>query len=262
MEKSSEAKVVNGIIKLTDWQKIQNIYRSLARFSSVPNWTALPFKQADIIAIKNDLIKISQIISTEHPHFSNELFYLKDFLFIGYGSLDPQVYGQIMAIFKALIFESNNPSQNVWGLIHPQILAVSKKLFLDGHYANAACDAFIEINSRVKRMYKDVCPTTDIPDGQALMNKMFSDKEPLLEICDRSDDTGVNIHNGTRFMFAGAMAALRNPKAHANITITAEDAMRRLMFASMLMYTLDEVIVFSGSKQRKENQNDNANRYF
>ena len=40
---------------------------------------------------------------------------------------------------------------------------------------------------------------------------------------------------------AGAMAALRNPKAHANITLTAEDAMRRLMFASMLMYTLDGV---------------------
>lgn len=246
MGKSTEAKVVNGIIKLTDWQKTQNVYRSLARLSSVPNWTAIPINQGDINAIKNDLIRISQIVATEHPHFSSELFFLKDHLFIGYGCLDPQVYGQIIAIFKALINEGNNPSQNIWGLIHPRILDVSKQLFLNGHYANAACDAFIEINDRVKRMYHDANPgVIDIPDGQALMNKVFSEKEPMFEVCDRGNETGLNIHNGTRFMLAGAMAALRNPKAHANITLTAEDAMRRLMFASMLMYTLDEAVSFS-----------------
>ena len=43
-------------------------------------------------------------------------------------------------------------------------------------------------------------------------------------------------------MTAGAMSALRNPKAHSNdVVLTAEEAMRRLMFASMLMYKLDEV---------------------
>ena len=46
-------------------------------------------------------------------------------------------------------------------------------------------------------------------------------------------------------MLSGAMSALRNPKAHANITITAEDAMRRLMFASMLMYKIDEAVKHS-----------------
>ena len=242
MDQSTPPKQNKGIIQLTDWQFLQNFYRSFTRLSSVQNWTAIPLNRPDINAIKNDLIRISQSIASEHPHFSNELFALKDRLFIGYGCLDPQVYGQIFAIIKALINEGNNPSQSIWGLIHPKIQAVSKKLYLDGHYANAACDAFIEINARVKRMYQDVNPgVVDIPDGQTLMNKVFSEKEPLLEICDRSNDTGVNIHNGSRFMLAGAMAALRNPKAHANITLTAEDAMRRLMFASMLMYTLDGV---------------------
>ncbi len=42
-------------------------------------------------------------------------------------------------------------------------------------------------------------------------------------------------------MAAGAMAALRNPKSHSNeVTLTAEEAMRRLMFAGMLMYQLEE----------------------
>ena len=37
------------------------------------------------------------------------------------------------------------------------------------------------------------------------------------------------------------MSALRNPKAHSNDEVlTAEEALRRLMFASMLMYKLDE----------------------
>lgn len=35
---------------------------------------------------------------------------------------------------------------------------------------------------------------------------------------------------------------IRNPKAHANETIDKEDALRKLAFASMLMYKLDSVI--------------------
>ena len=50
-------------------------------------------------------------------------------------------------------------------------------------------------------------------------------------------------------MLAGAMSALRNPKSHANLAITAEDAMRRLMFASMLMYEIDDAVQFSGVQE-------------
>ena len=40
-------------------------------------------------------------------------------------------------------------------------------------------------------------------------------------------------------MFAGAMTGIRNPKAHENQTITKEDAIRKLNFASLLMYKVD-----------------------
>lgn len=43
-------------------------------------------------------------------------------------------------------------------------------------------------------------------------------------------------------MMAGAMSALRNPKSHEIITISAEDSMRRLVFGSMLMYKIDEAM--------------------
>ena len=114
IDKKAEAKVVNGVIKLTDWQKIQNVFRGLVRMSNVQNWVAAPHNQMEITVVKNDLIHISQIIATEYPYFSNELFGLKDHLFIDYGHIDPQVYGQILAIFKALINEVNNPTQSVF----------------------------------------------------------------------------------------------------------------------------------------------------
>lgn len=102
--------------------------------------------------------------------------------------------------------------------------------------ANAAEDAFVEINDRVKKLFMKVNPTASkIPDGHTAMNMVFSDNAPLVEFCDRSTETGSNIQKGYMQMLAGAMSALRNPKAHANITITKDDAMRRLMFASMLI---------------------------
>ena len=123
-------------------------------------------------------------------------------------------------------------------------------MFDDGHYANAALDAFIEINDRVKRLFCVVNPSADkIPDGENAMNIVFSSNNPLLEFCDRSTDSGQNTQKGFMQMLAGAMSALRNPKAHANITISQEDAMRRLVFASMLMYKIDEAEIYSRIKK-------------
>lgn len=176
---------------------------------------------------------------------------MKDYLFIGYGCIDPQVYGQLIAIFKALLEEENNPTQSVWGLIHPKIKSVSKQLYLNGHYSNAAEDAFIEINDRVKKLYRIINPdATRIPDGDAVMTTVFSANTPLLTVCDTSTESGQSEQKGLMFMLQGAMSALRNPKAHANITITADDAMRRIMFASMLMYKIDDAVSYSNINER------------
>ena len=250
IDKKAKAKITDGMIELSDWQMIQHTYRGLVRMSNMPNWTTICHNQMDITAIKNDLIRISQIIAKEYPYFSNELFLLKDHLFVGYGCFDPQVYGQAMAIFKALINEVNNPKQSVWGLIHPMIETVSKQLYLDGHYANAAEDAFIEINDRVKKLYKNLNPTaTKIPDGDTAMTTVFSSNKPLLKVCDMSTESGQNEQKGLMLMLQGAMSALRNPKAHSNITISKDDAMRRIMYASMLMYKIDEAVIYSQIKE-------------
>lgn len=134
----------------------------------------------------------------------------------------------------------------MWNYVHPRIIQVSKSLFMDGHFANAAEDAFIEINDRVKKLFKNVKPNeAKVPDGDAAMTTVFSPKNPLLKACDTSTESGENEQRGLMLMLQGAMSAFRNPKAHANIKITADEAMRRLMFASMLMYKIDEAVAYS-----------------
>ena len=153
--------------------------------------------------------------------------------------LNPVSLGQIISILDMVISEENRPTD--FACIHPNIRKTSMKLYLDGHYANAAEDAFIEVNDRAKDIYKVLRPEEKkIPDGVDLMHRLFRDNA-ILELADISTETGSNIQQGYHFMFAGAISALRNPKAHSNKeSITAQESMRRLMFASMLMYKLDE----------------------
>ena len=135
-----------------------------------------------------------------------------------------------------------------WKLVHPDIIRVAQPLYQDGHYSESARSAFIEINARVKKLFPELRSKDGKQlDGCPLMQTVFSAKTPKLVITDISTDTGENVQRGFMDMFAGAAAALRNPKAHENDFITAEDAARQLMFASMLMYKLDEAL------ERKEN---------
>ena len=167
-----------------------------------------------------------------------------------YITINPFAVGQLIAYFDYLIGDSSNMQNNEWDCIHPSIIESSQKLFLEENYAESSVNAFIEINARVKKLYKTVCSSaTKVPDGVEAMNKVFSENSPIIEVCDRSTETGNNIHNGTRFMLAGAISALRNPKSHSNderATITKEEAMRRLMFASLLMYKIDDAVKHSG----------------
>jgi uncharacterized protein (TIGR02391 family) len=72
------------------------------------------------------------------------------------------------------------------------------------------------------------------------MKNAFSVNNPIIKIGDLSNETGRNVQQGYMEMFAGAMTGIRNPKAHNNQTITQSDAIRKLHFASMLMYMIDE----------------------
>ena len=214
---------------------------------SANNWPMLQVPPCQIAAIMNDLTKISNDISREYPHFCDELFRLKDSLFLYNGCFNPSAFGQIFAILKSLVYDIDHPQTDIWSMIHSRIAKSSKQLFLDGHYANAAEDAFIEINDRVKNLFAILRPDDKIPDGSSAMNTVFSVKTPIVEFEDCATETGYNTQIGFMQMLSGSMTALRNLKAHTNtIVVAKEECMRRLMFASMLMYKIDEAVDYSG----------------
>lgn len=113
---------------------IQHLLNWMTNLDSQYNWPSLQISPNDITNVKNTLIHISQDIAREYPFFSNELFTLKDRLFIGYGFTNPAIWGRIFEILIALLKADTQSANHVWGLIHPRIEKVSKRLYLDGHY--------------------------------------------------------------------------------------------------------------------------------
>lgn len=230
---------------------LKNYLSQLASSILIPSNQIHP---SDVTKVNEAISLIAKDIEVSNPISSRKLIQAKENLFFynNFGIINPNpvALGQVLAYINLLLDSETEKQFDEWNYIHPLIIKSSKKLYIDGNYAEAAVNAFIEINARVKKLYKIVLPNeTTIPDGVEAMNKVFSEKNTIIEICDRTTDTGNNIHNGTRFMLAGAMSALRNPKSHSNderATVTKEEAMRRLMFASLLMYKIDDAIKHSG----------------
>ena len=155
--------------------------------------------------------------------------------------INPYSFGEVIATITYLNGSSNNNPSSIWENIHPQIVAVSKARFNNEHYADAVEAAFKEINTRVKKIYKD--RTSVEKDGARLMQSAFSVQSPIIKLGDTSTETGANIQQGYMDMFVGAMIGIRNPQAHNNLQITKDNAIRELHFASMLMYKLDDELV-------------------
>ena len=221
--------------------------------ASRPNAINIQISSTERTNIREGILLIATSIGHSQPFLYSQLMAIKDGLFVEASVnwttstfyINPVVFGQGIAILDILLAQNLGTQSDWCHLIHPRIAQVSQKLYLDGSYANAACDAFIEVNDRVKRLFQAIKPGEKVPDGDAAMKTVFSANAPLIEFCDCSTDSGANTQKGFMEMLAGAMSALRNPKAHANITIDREDAMRRLIYASMLMYKIDEAVLYS-----------------
>lgn len=128
----------------------------------------------------------------------------------------------------------------IWAIMHPDIVELARPRFEAKLYADAVEAAFKEINVRVKDIY--VAKTGNEKDGAGLMLNAFSVQHPVLKLNNLSNQTERDIQDGYMHMFAGAMSAIRNPKAHGNEVISAADALRKIAYASMLMYKLDEMM--------------------
>ena len=118
---------------------------------------------------------------------------------------------------------------------HPKIVEASRSQFRSGHYADAIFNAFrcIEILVRAKSGLKK--------RGTTLMHDVFNEKKPLIKLNAMQEEYEIDEQGGFRFIYAGAMEGIRNPKAHAEVK--QKDPYRTLEYialASLLAKRLDE----------------------
>lgn len=144
----------------------------------------------------------------------------------------------------------NSIFNNLWNYVHPTIAEVARKAFEANLYAESVEAAFKELNVQVKERIKLEFPEFRIEkDGVSLMQTVFSPNKPMLKVEYEIESTsGKDAQLGYMNMFAGAISAIRNPKAHENMTISKDDAIRKLYFASMLMHKLDKSIAVHGKE--------------
>ena len=155
----------------------------------------------------------------------------------------------VSSIIKFLLSQRRKQKMtlsSLGSLIHPEIMRVAESRMNSGHYADAVEGAFKELNNAVK---DKAGPKLDNElDGQKLMQHVFSQNNPILLVEDNLESqTNKDTQQGYMMMFSGAMSAIRNPKAHENMEISKEDAIRKLMFASMLMYKLESSLLQNAS---------------
>lgn len=238
--------------------QINQLSGRLRQIAGTPNVLNMQFTAVDVASIRESIITIANERKADDPQITRQLLVAKDDLFVvdrfGRSFINPVAVGQIIFgldyLFGKTQEQAVGTTSNLWSYIHPLIQKSSRKLFEDGHYANAAEDAIIEINDRTKRLFSIVKPGEPIPDGESAMKTVFSANNPLVEFCDRSTLSGQNKQKGYMDMLSGAISALRNPKAHSNTEIlSAEESYRRLATASMLMYAIDDAVIHTGIKE-------------
>lgn len=128
---------------------------------------------------------------------------------------------------------------------HPKVVEVSKQCFTTNNYREAILNAFIAFIDYVKH-------NTGLDlDGDDLMNQAFSFdydikqkkliKSPIIWLNPLTNKTERDEQQGMMFLCKGAVAFVRNPKAHTVIPQTNPlHALEYLSFASLLFRRFDE----------------------
>jgi uncharacterized protein (TIGR02391 family) len=130
------------------------------------------------------------------------------------------------------------PFAEIWPLLHPEIREIARARFTSGQYADAVEASLKHVNEVAQKLLRD--KTGEYLDGSKLMKRLFSPSVPVLVLGDLATDTGKSMQIGYMELFSGAMTGVRNPKAHANVTIDPSRAIHFLFLASLLRHKLDE----------------------
>lgn len=92
--------------------------------------------------------------------------------------------------------------------IHPDLPKKVRKLFDDSHYAESTFEACKFLDDFVGKH----APGTK--SGKDRMMKAFSETSPLIKLTALGTESEQNEQEGYKFLFAGTMIGIRNPRGH------------------------------------------------
>jgi uncharacterized protein (TIGR02391 family) len=119
--------------------------------------------------------------------------------------------------------------------IHPKIEKVAKKLFDDGHYAQATFESYKLLDKEVQHL------TGSTDSGKNLMMKTFSEVSPLIKLTKLSNLSEKDEQEGYKFIFAGSIMAIRNPRGHeVGLADSPALCLDHLSLASLLIRRLEQ----------------------
>jgi uncharacterized protein (TIGR02391 family) len=109
-----------------------------------------------------------------------------------------------------------------------------KKLFDDGHYAEATFHAFKYLDKQVQKHSRIS------ESGYKLMMVAFDEANPKLPLTPLTTESEKDEQKGYRFIFAGGVQAIRNPRGHEYVVTDDPDiCLDHLSFISMLLRRLE-----------------------
>jgi uncharacterized protein (TIGR02391 family) len=200
----------------------------------------LMFHPKNVDWVKRLVTKVSDAVRDDYPFYADELPRIigNTFLPMGYGyGLNISAFWELFIITKHLHYEPQDIS--MWALVHPRIALIAKKEYLDGHYASAANRSYVEVETRLRELFKELKPGVTVPVKVGdLIGALLSDSG-VHNFCDMSTQSGKDYRKGVILLFEGCMAAYRNPSSHENKALSKAEAFEQIMLASQLMKVLD-----------------------
>jgi uncharacterized protein (TIGR02391 family) len=119
--------------------------------------------------------------------------------------------------------------------IHPGLPPKVRKLFDDGHFPEATFHAFKYLDKKIQKF------TGISKSGFQLMMDAFSGTPPKVKLNALQTISEKDEQEGYRFVFAGGMQGIRNPRGHEDALPDDPDiCLDHLSFVSMLLRRLEQ----------------------
>jgi uncharacterized protein (TIGR02391 family) len=119
--------------------------------------------------------------------------------------------------------------------IHPDLPAKVRELFDDGYYPEATFLAFKFLDKKVHK-HSGISES-----GHKLMMAAFNATNPKVKLNPLVTTSEIDEQEGYRFIFAGGMQGIRNPRGHEHTIVDDPDiCLDHLSFVSLLLRRLEQ----------------------